>query len=35
VLHEIRHLAQVAYAARQVAQECPGQHDIFYFPEKV
>ena len=34
VVHEIRHLAQIAYAARGVAQECPGQHDLFYFPER-
>lgn len=33
VLHEIRHLAQIAYAARHVAQEPPGNHDLFYFTE--
>lgn len=33
LLHEIRHLAQVAYAARQVGQEPPGKHDLFYFRE--
>lgn len=31
VLHEIRHLAQLAYAARAAGQVPPGQHDIFYF----
>jgi uncharacterized damage-inducible protein DinB len=31
LLHEIRHLAQIAYAVRRAAQEPPGQHDIFYF----
>jgi uncharacterized damage-inducible protein DinB len=31
VLHEIRHLAQLALAARLAGQEPPGQHDIFYF----
>lgn len=33
VLHEIRHLAQIAYAARQAGQEPPGKHDLFYFTE--
>jgi uncharacterized damage-inducible protein DinB len=33
LLHEIRHLAQVAYAARRAGHEPPGQHDIFYFGE--
>lgn len=32
-LHEIRHLAQVAYAARQAGHEPPGKHDYFYAPE--
>jgi len=31
VLHEIRHLAQIAYAARVARVEPPGQHDLFYF----
>jgi uncharacterized damage-inducible protein DinB len=31
LLHEIRHLAQIAYAARLAGHEPPGQHDIFYF----
>ncbi|MGH9349944.1 MAG: DinB family protein [Vicinamibacterales bacterium] len=34
LLHEVRHLAQIAYAARQAAQEPPGQHDLFYFKEE-
>jgi uncharacterized damage-inducible protein DinB len=33
LLHEIRHLAQIAYAARLAGHEPPGQHDIFYFGE--
>jgi len=33
LLHEIRHLAQLAYAARLAGVEPPGQHDIFYFDE--
>ena len=33
VLHEIRHLAQAALAARLAGHEPPGQHDLFYFPE--
>ena len=35
VLHEIRHLAQIAYAARLAGHEPPGEHDIFYFGEFV
>ena len=35
LLHEIRHLAQVAYAARLAGHEPPGEHDIFYFGEFV
>ena len=31
VLHEIRHLAQIAYAARSAGQDPPGEHDLFYF----
>lgn len=33
LMHEVRHLAQVAYAARRAGHEPPGQHDLFYFPE--
>jgi uncharacterized damage-inducible protein DinB len=33
VLHEIRHLAQIAFAARLAGHEPPGQHDFFYFRE--
>jgi uncharacterized damage-inducible protein DinB len=33
VLHEIRHLAQIAFAVRLTRQEPPGEHDLFYFPE--
>jgi uncharacterized damage-inducible protein DinB len=33
VLHEVRHLAQLAYAARVAGHEPPGNHDLFYFPE--
>jgi uncharacterized damage-inducible protein DinB len=33
VLHEVRHFAQVAYAARVAGHEPPGTHDLFYFPE--
>ena len=33
LLHEIRHFAQVAYAARITGQDPPGDHDIFYFQE--
>ena len=33
LLHEIRHLAQVAYAARLAGHEPPGEHDFFYAPE--
>jgi uncharacterized damage-inducible protein DinB len=31
--HEIRHLAQVAYAGRLAGHEPPGEHDYFFFPE--
>ena len=31
VLHEIRHFAQLAYAARAAGQAPPGEHDWFYF----
>ena len=33
VLHEIRHLAQVALAARSAGIEPPGEHDLIYFGE--
>ena len=33
VLHEVRHLAQVALAARTAGVEPPGEHDLFFFPE--
>ena len=33
LLHELRHLAQIAYAARLAGHEPPGQHDYFYYPE--
>ena len=33
VLHEVRHLAQLALAARLAGHEPPGTHDLFYFPE--
>ena len=35
LLHEVRHLAQIAYAARLAGHAPPGQHDIFYFGEFV
>ena len=31
VLHEIRHLAQLALAARTSGLEPPGKHDLFFF----
>jgi len=34
LLHEVRHLAQIAYAVRNGGQEPPGQHDLFYFAER-
>jgi uncharacterized damage-inducible protein DinB len=33
VLHEIRHLAQVALAARAASVAPPGEHDLIYFAE--
>lgn len=33
VLHEIRHLAQIALAARTAGIEPPGEHDLFYFQQ--
>lgn len=32
VVHELRHWAQVAYAARVAAVDPPGEHDLFFFP---
>ncbi len=32
VLHELRHWAQVAYAARVTGIDPPGEHDLFFFP---
>jgi uncharacterized damage-inducible protein DinB len=32
VLHEARHLAQLAYAARLAGHEPPGGHDYLFFP---
>ena len=31
LLHEIRHLAQLALAARMAGHAPPGEHDLFYF----
>jgi uncharacterized damage-inducible protein DinB len=33
VLHEVRHLAQLALAARAAGVAPPGEHDLFYFSE--
>ena len=33
LLHEVRHLAQLAYAVRLAGHEPPGTHDLFYFAE--
>ena len=33
LLHEVRHLAQIALAARLKGVEPPGEHDLFYFAE--
>ena len=35
LLHEIRHFAQLALAARTGGVEPPGKHDLFYFEEFV
>jgi uncharacterized damage-inducible protein DinB len=32
VLHEVRHLAQLALAARNAGHPPPGEHDLFFFP---
>ncbi len=31
LLHEMRHWAQIAYAARAANVEPPGEHDLFFF----
>lgn len=33
VLHEVRHLAQVALAARAAGVNPPGDHDLFFCPD--
>jgi uncharacterized damage-inducible protein DinB len=33
LLHEIRHFAQIALAARMTGVEPPGEHDLIYFAE--
>ena len=33
VLHEVRHMAQIALAARLTGIEPPGEHDILFAPE--
>jgi uncharacterized damage-inducible protein DinB len=33
LLHEVRHLAQIAFAVRLLGHEPPGEHDYFYCPE--
>jgi len=35
LVHEIRHMAQLAYAARLAGLEPPGHHDYFAFPGQV
>ena len=35
LLHEMRHLAQLALAARLAGIEPPGEHDLFYFQKGV
>jgi uncharacterized damage-inducible protein DinB len=32
MLHEIRHLAQIAYAMRVAGHQPPGEHDYFFAP---
>lgn len=34
LLHEVRHFAQLAYAARAAGIEPPGQHDFFYYTQQ-
>ena len=33
LLHEIRHFAQLALAARNAGHTPPGEHDLFFFPK--
>ena len=33
VVHEVRHLAQLAYAARRAGHAPPGEHDVIFCPE--
>jgi uncharacterized damage-inducible protein DinB len=33
LLHEVRHLAQLAFAARKAGLEPPGKHDLFFFDD--
>jgi uncharacterized damage-inducible protein DinB len=33
VLHEVRHLAQIALAARAAGVAPPGDHDLFFFAD--
>ena len=33
VLHEVRHLAQIAYAARLAGIDPPGEHDYLFCPD--
>ena len=35
LLHEIRHMAQLAYAARLAGIDPPGHHDYFMFPDSI
>ena len=35
LLHEVRHMAQIASAARAAGVEPPGAHDLYYFAEFV
>jgi uncharacterized damage-inducible protein DinB len=32
LLHELRHWAQTAYAARVAGIQPPGEHDLLFFP---
>ena len=35
LLHEVRHMAQLAHTARLAGIDPPGQHDYFMFPDSV
>jgi uncharacterized damage-inducible protein DinB len=35
LLHEVRHMAQLAHTARLAGIDPPGQHDYFMFPDNV